>query len=88
MPPWHMDGNETPLKAPRTPREKLLRDLALAAMSITHHDASEHEDGFIHEVRYMEIKFAAVLRGKLKTKWSPKRPRVPATQQDQGRTGG
>lgn len=68
--PWHMDGNEEPLKDPKTSREVLLRKLAEAAMSVTHHDASEHEDGFIHEVRTMEEKFSMILRGKLKPKWS------------------
>lgn len=68
--PWHMDGNEAPLKEPRTPREILLRHLAEAAMSVTHHDASDTEDGYIHEVRDMERKFSRILHGKMKAKWS------------------
>jgi len=68
--PWFMDGNEKPLPEPRGARAELLRRLAEAAMSITHHDASDTEDGYISEVRSMERKFSNILRGKLKPKWS------------------
>lgn len=49
------------LSNPRTPFQELLRQLAEIAMSITHHDASETEEGYIHEVSRMELHFRKAL---------------------------
>jgi hypothetical protein len=59
------------LRPPRTKRQELLRALAEAAMSITHHDADpNHEPGAAREVESMEQKFSALLRGKLREEWT------------------
>ena len=49
------------LKEPETKFRQLLRDLACAAMSVTHHDASDDEPGYRHEVEAMERRFRAIL---------------------------
>lgn len=54
------------LRTPKGRFQETIRKLAEAAMSITHHDASDHEDGYINEVRAMEEKFTHILRGKIK----------------------
>lgn len=54
------------LKEPKTRMAILVRRLAERAMSVTHHDASDAEPGYIHEVQSMERHFTALLRGKLK----------------------
>lgn len=55
----------TELRAPRTPFQRLVRELAEQAMSVTHHDASEYEAGYIHEVDSMERKFGPIIRAYL-----------------------
>lgn len=40
----------------------LIEDLVRAALSVSNHDASEHEDGYIHEASVMEKKFRERLR--------------------------
>lgn len=60
MPPAEM------LKEPKSKMGILVRRLAETAMSITHHDASDSEPGYIHEVQAMERRFTAILRGKLR----------------------
>lgn len=54
------------LQTPKTKMGVLVRRLAEIAMSVTHHDASDTEPGYVHEVQLMEQKFTAVLRGKLR----------------------
>jgi chromosome segregation ATPase len=55
------------LRDPRGKFQKVVRRLAEAAMSVSNHDSAEYEIGYIHEVQSMERKFAAILRGKMKT---------------------
>ena len=62
---YHEDICE-PLADPVGKVATLVRALAEAAMSVTHHDAAETEPGYIHEVQSMERRFTALLRGKLK----------------------
>lgn len=71
---------ETPrrLKEPKTRMAVLVRRLAEAAMSVTNHDAADHEPGYIHEVESMERRFAQILRGKL-------RPDAPSPPHREGR---
>lgn len=61
------------LKEPRSRHAWLMRDLASAAMTCTHHDAAYEgemaEPGAVHEVQTMETKFAKILAGKLKAPW-------------------
>ena len=56
-------GEVTKLREPKTPFQRLVRELAEKAMQITHHDASEDEIGFIHEVDLMERRFGPIIRG-------------------------
>ena len=51
------------LTAPSSPFQECLRQLAVAAMSVTHHDAADTEPGYIHEVQAMERRFRPILRG-------------------------
>lgn len=74
-PPDRPCDHKEPLREARTPRERLLRALADAAMSVTHHDAHEAEPGYIHEVEAMEKRFALILRGKLVTAYRSPSPR-------------
>lgn len=53
---------QPPLPEPKTPFQELVRRLAEVAMQVTHHDASETEAGYIHEVRLMERRFRVLLR--------------------------
>lgn len=45
------------LEEPRSDFQRLIRELAEDAMSVTHHDAAESEPGYIHEVQAMERRF-------------------------------
>ena len=64
------------LKSPKTPSAELLRALAQAAMSVTHHDADpEFEVEAAHEVETMERRFSALLRGKLRHPWASPSPK-------------
>jgi hypothetical protein len=51
------------LPEPRSRYAELLRRLAEAAISVTNHDAGEHEPGYMHEVEVMEKKFRHILSG-------------------------
>ena len=53
------------LLEPTTRFAELLRNLASAAMSVTHHDAASDEPGYIHEVQVMERRFRNLLRSYL-----------------------
>ncbi|MFC7663661.1 hypothetical protein ACFQWF_14505 [Methylorubrum suomiense] len=79
MAEW-IDANEaTELREPKTPFQHLVRRLAETAMSVTHHDASEHEPGFIHEVAQMERKFGPIIRGYMAAQARSRRQQEPAT---------
>ncbi len=52
------------LRVPKGALQQLVRQLAEVAMSVTHHDASETEIGYIYEVQAMERRFTNILRGK------------------------
>jgi hypothetical protein len=54
------------LREPKGRFQEVVRRLAEAAMSVTHHDASEDEPGYIFEVQSMERKFTNILRGKMR----------------------
>jgi hypothetical protein len=60
------------LPDPRTRLDRCLRELADAAMSVTHHDASDTEPGYIHEVQAMEKRFRVILRTYLNGRRRPK----------------
>ncbi len=55
------------LRDPQNAFQQTMRELAEIAMSVTHHDASEDEPGYIHEVESMERRFSRLLKGKLKS---------------------
>lgn len=57
------DGDSTRglLPEPRTPLAALLRALAENAMSVTHHDASETDPEYRHEVQDMERRFRPLI---------------------------
>lgn len=57
-----------PLREPKSDFQRLIRRLAEAAMQVTHHDAADHEPGYIHEVQAMERRFGPMLRGYLAAK--------------------
>lgn len=67
MPNWihreHPEADDVigTLPDPSTKFGELLRDLACAAMSVTHHDASPDEPGYRHEVTIMEASFRRIL---------------------------
>lgn len=54
------------LREPKGKFQEVIRQLAEIAMSVTHHDASDDEPGYILEVRVMERRFTNLLRGKMK----------------------
>jgi hypothetical protein len=56
------------LREPTSDFQELLRRLALQAMSVTHHDAADTEEGFVHEVEAMERAFRKTLRSFLARK--------------------
>ena len=58
--------SEDKLREPKGLFQQTVRRLATAAMIVTHHDASEDEPGYIHEVQEMERRFTNILRGKIK----------------------
>lgn len=62
----HPEDVREKIADPKSKMDALVRRLAEAAMSITHHDASDEEPGYIHEVQSMERRFTAILRGKLR----------------------
>lgn len=49
---------------PRTPFEKTIRQLALAAMSVCHHDCGEQDIEWHHEVKALERRFFEILGAK------------------------
>ncbi len=59
----HPEDEGVALAEPRSPFQQCLRDLATAAMSVTHHDAAETESGYIHEVQAMERRFSPIILG-------------------------
>jgi hypothetical protein len=58
-----VDEEVEPLREPKSDFQKLVRRLAEAAMQVTHHDAADYEQGYIHEVQLMERRFGPMLRG-------------------------
>lgn len=68
-----------PISEPRTPFQRLLRNLAEEAMAVTHHDISETEPEYANEVREMEKRFSRVLRS-----YNAHRPRSPAPESGGG----
>jgi hypothetical protein len=61
------------LAEPRTPLQQLCRDLADAAMSVTHHDIGLHETEAVSEVQSMERKFRRLIRSYEAAKASKRR---------------
>ena len=55
-------GEVTELRRQKTVFQKLVRRLAEEAMSVTHHDASPDEPGYVHEVDTMERRFSNHIR--------------------------
>lgn len=49
------------LREPRGLLEECLRELSVAAMSVTHHDIDHREPEAIHEMAYMEQKFRVII---------------------------
>ena len=54
------------LPDPKNSFQWTIRELAEAAMTVTHHDAADTEPGYISEVRSMERRFSRILKGKMK----------------------
>lgn len=66
--PRHEEDATAVLREPKGAFQEIVRRLAEAAMSCTHHDAAADEPGYIHEVQSMERHFTNILRGKLKVR--------------------
>jgi hypothetical protein len=54
------------LREPKDKFERTVRQLAEAAMSAIHHDSSEADPEYTHEVAALERRFGLILRGKLR----------------------
>jgi hypothetical protein len=52
---------EERLSDPRTPLDFVVRELAEAAMSVTHHDCSEYDIEYVHEIQCMERRFRRIV---------------------------
>lgn len=69
------DDEIYPLPSPKGQYATLLRRLAEAAMSVTHHDASDDEPGYRHEVQAMERRFRRIFSGMTIARRTRKEPK-------------
>ena len=63
LPAYILRANaEEARRTPRTDFAEMVRSLAEAAMSVTHHDIGNHEPEYWHEIEAMEERFSKILR--------------------------
>lgn len=75
------------LREPKGRFQEMVRRLADAAMSVTHHDASENEEGYIHEMQSMERLFTGILRGYRSAETRRARQALARAEEREGRDG-